>query len=52
MNINSAAKLVVVALCVIPELVTSICTGSEFWNPLNNACVTCNIIINMRMPMA
>ena len=50
MNINSAVKLAVCAIMVLPELVISICTGLEYWNPVNNACVDCNIILMLECP--
>lgn len=52
MNNNSAIKLVALVFIAVPQLVRSICAGSQFWNPLNNACVDCNISINSRMSMA
>ena len=30
--------------------VHAICTGSKYWNPLNNACVNCNPIITQSAP--
>lgn len=30
--------------------VHAICTGSKYWNPLNNACVNCTIIITQSAP--
>lgn len=37
-------QTLIVFASVFIATVYSICTGSKYWNPLNNACVNCNII--------
>ena len=38
-------------LLYLPHLIYSICSGAQYWNPLNNACVDCTLILLSRMPM-
>ncbi len=43
--------LVALTFLLLVENIQTICLAGQFWNPLNNACVTCNIFPYVRMPM-
>ena len=43
--------LVALTFLLLVDNIQTICLAGQFWNPLNNACVTCNIFSYVRMPM-
>lgn len=50
MALNNLFKMLSIVFIVIPDLVMSICSGTQYWNPLNNACVDCKFIDNIECP--
>lgn len=51
--LTKSSILNILFLSTLLKLTESICSGSQYWNPLNNACVDSNnnIYIFYRMPM-